>query len=124
MSEVNSKIPLIKNQLIDDSKVTKIKQQDQIETEKHNSSIKLEQQKITHQSEIHELDVKKYKFAKNVYIILMIAVVVYIIVVLSISIFSSEIDKHIIITMLSTTTANIIGVFMIASKWLFYNKSK
>lgn len=100
-----------------------IKPQEQIETEKHNLSIEVEQQKIVHQNEIHNLDVKKYKFAKTVYIILMFAVVVYIAVVLCISIFS-KIDKHIIITMLSTTTANVIGVFMIASKWLFYNKSK
>ncbi len=92
------------------------KTREQIETEKHN-------QNILHQSEIHKLDVEKYKFAKKVYFYLMIAVVAYIAVVLSISIFS-EIDKHIIITMLSTTTANVIGVFMIASKWLFYTKSK
>lgn len=102
---------------------TEIKPQGQIETEKHNISIEVEQQKILHQSEIHKLDVEKYNFAKIVYIILMFAVVAYILVVLLISIFS-EIDKHIIITMLSTTTANVIGVFMIASKWLFYNKSK
>ncbi len=100
-----------------------IKPQGQIETEKHDLSIEVERQKISHQGEIHKLDVEKYKFAKTVYIILMFSVVVYIAVVLCISVFS-EIEKHIIITMLSTTTANVIGVFMIASKWLFYNKSK
>ncbi len=75
-------------------------------------------QDLKHQKDKHTLLVKVYKK-------LFIAICVYIILVLLLLIGNKhyfQLDYLVLIALLSTTTANILGVFHIASKWLFPNK--
>jgi hypothetical protein len=72
-------------------------------------------QGLKQQKDKHTLAVETYKK-------LFWAICVYIILVLSLLTGSKhyfQLDYSVLITLLSTTTANILGVFYIASKWLY-----
>ena len=76
------------------------------------------EQDLKHQKDKHVLSVDVNKR-------LFIAICVYIILVLLLLIGNKhyfQLDYLVLIALLSTTTANILGVFHIASKWLFPNK--
>ncbi len=81
-------------------------------------STRRKEQDLKHQKDKHVLAVDVYKR-------LFIAICVYIILVLLLLIGNKhyfQLDYLVLIALLSTTTANILGVFHIASKWLFPNK--
>lgn len=64
----------------------------------------------------------KHTLAVETYKKLFWAICVYIILVLSLLIGNKhyfQLDYSVLITLLSTTTVNILGVFYIASKWLY-----
>jgi hypothetical protein len=82
-----------------------------------NKSLELirETQDLKQQKDKHTLAVGTYKK-------LFWAICVYIILVLSLLTGNKhyfQLDYLVLITLLSTTTANILGVFYIASKWLY-----
>ncbi|VVH56061.1 hypothetical protein BSPCLSOX_2001 [uncultured Gammaproteobacteria bacterium] len=76
---------------------------------------KKEKQELEHKHSKHELAVGIYKK-------LFWSICVYIILVLLLLAFNEhcfQLRDWVLITLLSTTTANILGVFYIASKWLY-----
>ncbi len=76
---------------------------------------KEEEQDLVHKNDKHELAVKIYKK-------LFWAICVYIFLVLLLLVGNEhyfQLKSQVLITLLSTTTANILGVFYIASKWLY-----
>ncbi len=66
-----------------------------------------------------------YQFRKDKYRLLFLSICIYIILIF-ITIWGNKnyflLENSVLITLLSTTTANILGLFYIASKWLFPNK--
>ncbi len=66
-----------------------------------------------------------YEFRKSKYNLLYWTICIYIVLIF-ITIWGNEnyftLENAVLITLLSTTTANILGLFYIASKWLFPNK--
>ena len=83
-----------------------------------------EKQELDHQKDKQELDYQKDKhtLAVKTYKKLFWAICAYIILVLSLLTGNKhyfQLDYLVLIALLSTTTANILGVFYIASKWLY-----
>jgi hypothetical protein len=66
-----------------------------------------------------------YKFRKEKYDLLYWTICAYVFLIF-ITVWGNknyfQLENSILITLLSTTTANILGLFYIASKWLFPNK--
>lgn len=76
---------------------------------------KKQEQELTHKNNKHQLAVGIYKK-------LFWAICVYILLVLLLLTGNKhyfKLDTTVLVTLLSTTTANILGVFYIASKWLY-----
>lgn len=73
-----------------------------------------------------EIKGKKYQLAEKIYKKLFWAICVYIFLVLVLMLLVGNkylnLSDSVLITLLTTTTANIIGVFAIASKWLYFSK--
>ncbi len=71
-----------------------------------------------------DIKVKKFELASKYYPQICLSIIIYLAIILLIVVLSSllpsfDIKDTVLITLLSTTTANIIGVLYIASRWLF-----
>lgn len=71
-----------------------------------------------------DIKVKKFELASKYYPQICLSIIIYLVIILLIVVLSSlsasfNIKDTVLITLLSTTTANIIGVLYIASRWLF-----
>lgn len=85
----------------------------------------LHEQKLAREREENKQHKKIFEFRTKYYERLFFAICVYIVLVL-ITIWLNKVvfglDDTVLITLLSTTTANVLGAFFIASNWVFPNK--
>ncbi len=117
----NNKIPEIVNPIYEDSRAIELKEKNQqIE---HNNLLLVS--KLNYETEQLELEKKKFDLASSTYKKIFYAICIYIILVLLLLAGNKSyfnLTDAVLIALLTTTTANIIGVLAIASNWLYSSK--